>query len=61
MVSHGGLRSVSNGVLLWQANVRAFGGDPDRVTLIGQSSGASNVNALLASSRGGKVRRAREY
>ncbi|CAJ1380992.1 unnamed protein product [Effrenium voratum] len=36
--------------LQWvQQNIRAFGGDPDRVTILGQSSGGTNVFALLAS------------
>ncbi len=32
-------------------NIRAFGGDPDRVTIGGQSAGGSSVLALLASPR----------
>ena len=36
--------------LRWvRANIAAFGGDPKRVTLFGQSSGAGNVNTLMAS------------
>eukprot|EP01133_Synstelium_polycarpum_P010570 gene10570-12297_t len=31
-------------------NIQAFGGDPDRVTLVGQSSGTANVEYLLDSS-----------
>lgn len=30
-------------------NIRAFGGDPNNVTVFGQSSGAANVNELMAS------------
>ncbi|MBB5121752.1 carboxylesterase [Streptomyces eurocidicus] len=38
--------------LTWvRENVRAFGGDPDRVTVFGQSSGAGSVAALLAMPR----------
>jgi para-nitrobenzyl esterase len=33
-------------------NIGAFGGDPDRVTIFGQSAGAGSVAALLAMPRG---------
>ena len=37
--------------LSWvQAHIRDFGGDPDRITIFGQSAGAASVRALLGSS-----------
>jgi para-nitrobenzyl esterase len=43
------LLDIVKGLEFVQRDIAAFGGDPDRVTLMGQSAGAVNVYALLAS------------
>jgi para-nitrobenzyl esterase len=48
-----GLRDLIAGLEWVRDNIRAFGGDPDRVTIGGQSAGGSAVLALLASPRAG--------
>eukprot|EP00470_Lotharella_oceanica_P009997 CAMPEP_0170184880 /NCGR_PEP_ID=MMETSP0040_2-20121228/34900_1 /TAXON_ID=641309 /ORGANISM="Lotharella oceanica, Strain CCMP622" /LENGTH=480 /DNA_ID=CAMNT_0010431077 /DNA_START=31 /DNA_END=1474 /DNA_ORIENTATION=- len=46
--NHGLLDTIE--ALRWiKTNIRAFGGDPERITIYGQSSGGSLVLALLAS------------
>ncbi len=43
------LLDIAKSLEFVQKNISAFGGDPTRVTLMGQSAGAVNVYALLAS------------
>lgn len=43
------LMDIAKSLEFVQNNISAFGGDPRRVTLMGQSAGAVNVYALLAS------------
>ncbi len=43
------LLDIAKALQFVQANIAAFGGDPARVTLMGQSAGAVNVYALLSS------------
>ncbi|MFT3964374.1 MAG: carboxylesterase family protein [Sphingobium sp.] len=44
-----GLRDIAAGLDWVHANIAAFGGDPDRITIGGQSAGAKNIAALVAS------------
>jgi para-nitrobenzyl esterase len=46
-----GLRDMAAALAWVQRNIRAFGGDADRVTVFGQSAGAAAVIALMASPR----------
>jgi carboxylesterase type B len=42
--------ALDDGITNWvQDNIRDFGGDLDRITIFGQSSGAATVRAMLAS------------
>lgn len=44
-----GYMDIIQGLKWVQENIREFGGDPNRVTIFGQSSGAMSVKALMAS------------
>lgn len=44
-----GLADVINALEWVQKNIQDFGGDPNRITIFGQSAGAASVKALLAS------------
>ncbi|WP_196217804.1 carboxylesterase/lipase family protein [Streptomyces blattellae] len=54
-----GLRDQLAALQWVHASIAAFGGDPDRVTLFGQSAGAISIGALLAAPQAqGLIRRA---
>ena len=44
-----GLKDIHLSLEWVQTNIMQFGGDPNNVTIIGQSAGAVNISALLAS------------
>lgn len=47
-----GLRDQMTALDWVRAHIEDFGGDPDRITLIGQSAGAASVRAMMASPMG---------
>ena len=47
-VSNPGMRDIKAALEWVNANIAAFGGDPDNVTIMGQSGGAGKVNFLMA-------------
>jgi carboxylesterase type B len=54
-----GLADQINALNWVRNNIEAFGGDPDKITIFGQSAGASSVRALMASPQAvGKFARA---
>ncbi len=53
--ANNGLRDLALGLRWVKDNIAAFGGDPNRITLGGESAGAKNVAALLASPEAGPL------
>lgn len=46
-----GIQDIGAALRWIKVNIAAFGGDPSRVTLIGEGTGAALVNLLLLSSK----------